>query len=231
MNNNYKILVVDDEKNIVDVVKAYLEKDGFSVITASEGNEALKLFHSENPHLVVLDLMIPKISGEEVCKRIRSVSTVPIIMLTAKIDEENRINGISIGADDYILKPFSARELVVRVRAILRRAYNDFTPLADVLYFNEGRLFIDVKKMMVKKDDVIINLTSNEFKVLLSLVKNPGDVFSREKLVECSFGIDYDGFDRTIDTYIKNLRQKLEDNPKDPKYIVTIYGIGYKFTP
>ncbi len=231
MNNNYKILVVDDEKNIVDVVKAYLEKDGFSVITASEGDEALKLFHSENPHLVVLDLMIPKISGEEVCKRIRSVSTVPIIMLTAKIDEENRINGISIGADDYILKPFSARELVVRVRAILRRAYNDFTPLADVLHFNQGRLFIDVKKMIVKKDDVIINLTSNEFKVLLSLVKNPGDVFSREKLIESSFGMEYDGFDRTIDTYIKNLRQKLEDNPKDPNYIVTIYGMGYKFIP
>lgn len=230
MTNKFKILIVDDEQKIVDVVKAYLEKESFEVVTAMDGETALNIFSKEAVHLIILDLMLPKISGEEVCSRIRAASSVPIIMLTAKADEEERIEGISIGADDYLIKPFSARELVVRVRALLRRSYRDTAPLADILTFNNGDLEVDIKKMIVRKQGINVSLTTNEFKVLTILLTNPGQVFSREKLVEKAFGMDYEGFDRTIDTYIKNIRQKIEDNSKEPNYIVTIYGTGYKFT-
>lgn len=230
MNNNIKILVVDDEQNILDVVKAYLEKEGFEVLSAMDGEAALHIFNNETVHLIVLDLMLPKISGEKVCSIIRSISTVPIIMLTAKAEEDDKIVGISIGADDYLTKPFSVRELLVRVRALLRRSYRDISPLADILSFNDGDLEIEIKKMLVKKQGEAISLTANEFKVLKILLTNPGQVFSREQLVEKAFGTDYEGFDRTVDTYIKNIRQKIEDNPKAPKYITTVYGAGYKFT-
>ncbi|KLE14365.1 response regulator transcription factor [Clostridium sp. C8] len=231
MSNEFKILVVDDEQKIVDVVKAYLEKEGFEVVTAKDGEEALNIFNNEDIHLIVLDLMMPKITGEEVCSKIRTTSSVPIIMLTAKAEEDERIEGISIGADDYLTKPFSARELVVRVRALLRRAYRDVTPMADILTFNHGDLEVDIKKMIVKKQGKAVGLTTNEFKVLTILLTNPGQVFSRDQLVEKAFGMDYEGFDRTVDTYIKNIRQKVEDNPKDPIYITTVYGMGYKFIP
>lgn len=229
MNKEYKVLVVDDEKNILDVVKAYLEKESFDIITAMDGESALNILSKETIHLVVLDLMLPKLTGEEVCHRIRATSDIPIIMLTAKADEDDRIEGISIGADDYLIKPFSARELVVRVRALLRRAYRDYSPLADIMSFNNSDLEVDIQKMLVKKQGQLISLTANEFKVLVVLLSNPGQVFSREHLVEKAFGMDYEGFDRTMDTYIKNLRQKIEDNPKEPTYIHTIYGVGYKF--
>lgn len=229
MNTEFNILVVDDEQNILDVVKAYLEKEGFNVITAMDGKSALEIFSKESIHLIVLDLMLPNLSGEEVCKRIRANSNVPIIMLTAKVEEEEKIEGISIGADDYLTKPFSVRELVVRVRALLRRAYRDTTPMADILTFNNGDLEVDIKKMTVKKKGEAVSLTTNEFKVLTVLLTNPGQVFSREQLVYKAFGTEYEGFDRTVDTYIKNLRQKLEDNSKEPIYIVTVYGAGYKF--
>ncbi|KGK88622.1 MULTISPECIES: response regulator transcription factor [unclassified Clostridium] len=230
-NDEFKILVVDDEQNILNVVKAYLEKDGFRVVTAIDGEAALNIFNMEIIHLIVLDLMLPKLSGEEVCSKIRAASTVPIIMLTAKADEDEKIEGISIGADDYLTKPFSARELVVRVRALLRRSYKDSLPLADILNFNNGDLEVDIKKMFIKKQGDVISLTTNEFKILKVLLANPETVFSREHLVEKAFGIDYEGYDRTIDTHIKNIRHKIEDNPKEPKYIITIYGMGYKFIP
>jgi DNA-binding response OmpR family regulator len=229
MNKDFKILVVDDEKNILDVVKAYLEKEGFKIITAMDGDAALNILSKETIHLVILDLMLPKLTGEEVCRKIRITSSIPIIMLTAKNEEDEKIEGISIGADDYLTKPFSARELVVRVRALIRRAYRDQTPLADILSFNSGDLEVDIKKMVVKKQGNAVSLTTNEFKVLTALLINPGQVFSREHLVEKAFGVDYEGFDRTMDTYIKNIRQKVEDNPREPKYIVTVYGTGYKF--
>ncbi|MBE6068017.1 MAG: response regulator transcription factor [Clostridium lundense] len=230
-NDEFKILVVDDEQNILNVVKAYLEKDGFNVVTAMDGETALNIFNMETIHLIVLDLMLPKLSGEEVCSKIRAASTVPIIMLTAKADEDERIEGISIGADDYLTKPFSARELVARVRALLRRSYKDSLPLADVLNFNNADLEIDIKKMIIKKQGDVVSLTTNEFKILTILLANPETVFSREQLVEKAFGFDYEGYDRTIDTHIKNIRHKIEDNPKEPKYIITIYGMGYKFMP
>ncbi len=229
MNDIKTILVVDDEPKIVEVVEAYLKKEGFDVLTAKDGEKALKLFKNELIHLVVLDLMLPKISGEEVCNRIRATSDVPIIMLTAKSEEDDKIEGLAIGADDYLTKPFSARELVGRVKALIRRSYRDSSPLADYLIFNNGDLEIDINKMKVKKSGQYVNLTTNEFKILLALLTNPGQVFSREQLVERAFGLDYEGFDRTIDSHIKNIRQKIEDNHKEPKYIITVYGMGYKF--
>jgi DNA-binding response OmpR family regulator len=231
VNNEFNILVVDDEQKIADVVKAYLEKEGYNVFTALDGEMALDTFSKEAIHLIVLDLMLPKLSGEEVCHRIRSTSNVPIIMLTAKVAEDERIDGISMGSDDYLTKPFSVRELVVRVRALLRRSYRDTIPLADILSFNKGDLEVDIKKMIAKKQGNVVSLTTNEFKILTILLANSGQVFSREQLVEKAFGIDYEGFDRTIDTHIKNIRHKIEDNPKEPKYIITIYGMGYKFIP
>lgn len=229
MSDIKTILVVDDEPKIVEVVEAYLKKEGFNVLTAEDGEKALKLFKNEVIHLVVLDLMLPKISGEEVCNRIRATSDVPIIMLTAKSEEDDKIEGLAIGADDYLTKPFSARELVGRVKALIRRSYRDSSPLADHLIFNNGDLEVDINKMKVKKDGEYVNLTTNEFKILIALLTNPGQIFSREQLVERAFGLDYEGFDRTIDSHIKNIRQKIEDNHKEPKYIITVYGMGYKF--
>lgn len=224
-----KILVVEDEKNIQEVIKAYLMKEGYSVITAEDGEKALEIFNKENIQLIILDLMLPKLSGEKVCSVIRAKSDVPIIMLTAKVEEDDKIEGLSIGADDYVTKPFSPRELVSRVKALLRRSYRDASPLAEKLIFNDGDLELDIDKMIVRKKGKNVYLTSNEFKVLVALLSNPGQVFTREQLIELAFGYDYDGFDRTVDTYIKNIRQKIEDDPKKPSYIFTVYGVGYKF--
>ncbi len=224
------ILVVEDEKNISDVINAYLIKDNFKTFLAYDGLRAMEIFNDKNIHLVILDLMIPKISGEEVCKKIRTTSDVPIIMLTAKTEEEDKIEGLSIGADDYVIKPFSPRELVSRVKALLRRSYRDYNPLAEKLSFNNSELEIEVDKMIVKKNNETVDLTTNEYKVLLALVSNPNQVLSREQLIVAAFGHNYEGFDRTIDTHIKNIRHKIENNPKSPNYIQTIYGAGYKFS-
>ncbi len=229
LENIKTILIVDDEKKILDIVEAYLKKEGFNVFTAMDGEMGFEIFKDNIIHLVVLDLMLPKLSGEEVCERIRAISDIPIIMLTAKTDVEDRIQGLSIGADDYLTKPFSARELVSRVNALLRRSYRGESPLADHITLNERDLEIDVKKFEVKKKGELVNLTPNEFKILKVLLTNPGQVFTREQLLENAFGMDFEGFDRTIDTHIKNIRQKIEDNPKKPIYINSIYGVGYKF--
>jgi DNA-binding response OmpR family regulator len=229
MDDKIRILVVDDEQKVLNVIEAYLIKEGFEVLTCTDGEEALNLFENEQIHLIILDLMLPKISGEKVCNKIRATSSVPIIMLTAKTEEDNKIDGLSIGADDYITKPFSNRELVSRVKAIIRRTYRDTRPLAQLLIINNGDLEIDIEKMIVKKQGHPITLTSNEFKILIALLTNPGQIFSRDQLVNKAFGIGYDGFDRTIDTHIKNLRQKIEDDSKKPIYILSVYGMGYKF--
>ena len=227
--NEINILIVEDEKNIREVIKVYLEKENYNVFTAEDGEMALEVFDDEEIHLIVLDLMLPKLSGEKVCSSIRAKSDVPIIMLTAKVDEDDKIEGLSIGADDYVTKPFSPRELVSRIKSLLRRSYRDSKPLAEKMTFNNGDLEIDMKKMLVLKKGQNVHLTTNEFKVLMTLLTHPRQIFSREQLIQSSFGYEYDGFDRTIDTYIKNIRQKIEDDPKKPTYIITIYGIGYKF--
>lgn len=225
---NKKILVVDDEIKILEVVKSYLEREGFSVITETNGNNVLDTFKKEKPDLVILDLMLPGISGEELCKRLRQFSNVPILMLTAKVQESDKINGFSIGADDYLTKPFSPRELVMRVKAILRRTTDD-VPLAEVMSFNNDDLVVDLRAHTVRKKGVVVNLTPNEFKILKILIRNPNRVFTREELIEKVMGFDYEGYDRTIDAHIKNLRQKIEDDTKNPVYIKTVYGVGYKF--
>lgn len=225
---NERILLVDDEVNLLKVIKDYLTIESYEVYTAERGNKALKLFHEINPDFVILDLMLPDISGEEICRQIRKQSYVPILMLTAKSDEDDKVLGLSIGADDYMTKPFSPRELVGRVRAILRRTQGNLM-VSDILEFNSGDLVIDVPKHVVKKADEVVSLTPNEFKILLVLAQNPQKVFSRNQLVSLALGFDFEGYDRTVDTHIKNLRQKIEDDAKQPQYIVTVYGVGYKF--
>lgn len=224
-----KILVVDDEPKIVEVVKSYLENRGFAVVAAYSGQEALAKFETENPSLVILDLMLPDITGEEICRALRKKSRVPIIMLTAKVEEEDILRGLNIGADDYVTKPFSPRQLVARVEAVLRRAGDALVPLASILSFNQGELVIDTLKYEVKRNGEIINLTPNEYKLLLTLVRYPDKTFTREELITMAFGDDFNGYDRTIDAHIKNLRQKIEKDPKKPEYILTVYGVGYRF--
>lgn len=222
-----KVLVVDDEVKIVEIVKAYLEHEGYAVDTAMNGKEALNIFSKEDFSLVILDLMLPDMSGEEICKLLRKKSDVPILMLTAKVDEGSIINGLSIGSDDYVTKPFSPKQLVARANALIRRYENEFSN-ENILSFNK-ELFIDIVKLEVRKKEEIISLTATEFKILTLLAKNPKRVFSREELISYVLGDDFDGFDRTIDSHIKNLRQKIEDNTRKPKYILTAHGFGYRF--
>lgn len=223
-----KILIVDDEVNLLMVVKDYLLLEGYEVFTAENGTKAMEIFYEINPDFIILDLMLPDISGEEICKKIRRESNIPVMMLTAKISEDDKVEGLYIGADDYMTKPFSPRELVGRVRAILRRTKGCGVS-SDILEFNEGDLIIDVPKHQVKKAGEQISLTPNEFKILLTLAQNPRRVFTRVQLTEQAFGFDFEGYDRTVDSHIKNLRQKIEDNLKEPKYVITVYGVGYKF--
>jgi len=228
-SNDISILVVDDETKIVDVVKSYLEKSGYKVLEAFTGHQALQRFEDDKPSLVILDLMLPDMTGEEICKIIRSKSRVPIIMLTAKVEEEDILKGLNIGADDYITKPFSPRQLVARVRAVLRRTLDDALPLANIYSFEGGDLVVDVEKHQVKKHGKLINLTPSEFSILMALVKHPNKVYTREELITLALGENFYGFDRTIDSHIKNLRQKIEDDPKSPKLVITVHGVGYRF--
>lgn len=224
-----KILIVDDEMKIVEVVKSYLENSGYSVYEAYNGKEALDKFEKVNPNLVILDLMLPDMTGEEICKALRKKSRVPIIMLTAKVEEEDVLKGLNIGADDYVTKPFSPRQLAARVEAVLRRASDALVPLSSLISFNNDELVIDTLKYQVKRYGKIINLTPIEYKLLLTLVKYPDKVFTREELISIALGDSYNGYERTIDTHIKNIRQKIEFDPKNPKYILTVHGIGYRF--
>jgi DNA-binding response OmpR family regulator len=220
------ILIVEDEKKIADIVRGYLEKEGYRVRHAADGAEALRLLKEEFD-LVILDLMLPDMQGEELCGFIRLHSDVPVIMLTARSGEEDRIKGLGIGADDYVVKPFSPRELVARVKAHLRRAGKT---KKKVLSFNRGILKIDLDNREVLKEDRPVVLTPTEFKILLSLSENPGRVFSREQIVNIVQGYDFEGYDRTIDAHVKNLRHKIEIDSREPMFIRTVYGIGYKFT-
>lgn len=223
-----KILLVDDEKKILEVVQAYLEKEGYLVYTSMSGKQALEVFKKVDPDLLVLDLMLPDLTGQEVCSLIRQESNIPIMMLTAKITEDDKINGFTLGADDYLTKPFSPRELVARVKALLRRSGGGKNSGA-VLSFGNEDLVINETSYEVMKKGKLLNLTPNEFKILNILAKHQGKAFSRWELINLALGYDYEGYERTIDTHIKNLRQKIEDDSKNPVYILTVYGIGYKF--
>lgn len=225
-----KILVVEDEKNIANVLKAYLQQEGFQVTTAGNGLIAQALLKENDYDLVVLDLMLPGLSGEELCREIRKTSATPVIMLTAKVEEEDRIRGLGLGADDYISKPFSPREVVARVRAVLRRSTGTSAPLADVVTFDNG-VTIDNIRHEVKIAEKDIALTPTEFKILGALAKFPGRVYSRSQLLEIVQGYDYGGDERVIDAHVKKLRQKIEKVPGKPQIILTVFGIGYKFNP
>jgi DNA-binding response OmpR family regulator len=229
MSEGKRILIIEDEIKIVEVVKSYLENSGYQVAAVHSGKDALEIFDRLNPSLVILDLMLPDVPGEEVCKALRKKSRVPILMLTARVDEESILNGFNLGADDYVTKPFSPRQIVARVAALLRRVEDDVVPLANIISFDGDDLIIDSIKHEVRKNGKVVSLTPNEYKILLTMVKYPKKAFTREELVCMALGEDYDGFDRVIDTHIKNLRQKIETNPRTPKYFLTIHGIGYRF--
>lgn len=228
MSGQQRIVVIDDEESVRDVVKAYLEKDGFAVFTAASGRDGLALAERTSPDLIVLDLMLPDVSGEEICAEVRGRSDVPIVMLTAKAGEEERIAGLTSGADDYLVKPFSPRELVARVHAVLRRSGSVETPLVELLRFDEGRLEIDTVKHAVLRDGRPVDLTPNEYKLLLALARYPGRAYTRFELVDRVQGYDYEGYERTIDVHVKNLRKKIEPDPSSPRYIETVTGVGYR---
>ena len=222
-----RILLVEDEKAIRDAVAAYLKNENYLVTSAADGQEAVEEFANHHFDLVILDLMLPKMPGEKVCKIIRDSSDIPIIMLTAKGEIEDRIIGLELGADDYLIKPFSPRELVARVRALLRRAHIDSEPQREVLEF--GALTIDLTGHKVLVDGEECDLTASEFKLLTTLSRYPGRVYSRMELVEKVLGYDFEGYERTIDSHVKNLRAKIGDDPRNPKWIFTVHGVGYRF--
>lgn len=225
---NEKILIVDDESSVHEVLRAYLEREGFIVYSATNGREGLALAESKSPALVVLDLMLPDLSGEELCAEVRSRSDVPILMLTAKSAEEQRVHGLKLGADDYLSKPFSPRELVARVKAILRRTEGGTTPLVERLSFDDGLLQIDTVRHEVLVDGEPVALTPSEYKLLLALAQYPGRVYSRFELINRVQGHDFVGYERTIDAHVKNLRIKVERDSSNPHYIETVHGVGYR---
>jgi len=221
-----RVLVVDDDAKTVELVKLYLNRDGYRVLTAHDGIEALRLAREGHPDLIVLDLMLPGIDGLEVCRTLRDESDVPIIMLTAKTTDQDKLTGLDLGADDYVTKPFSPRELAARVRTVLRRIPGERGP-KEIKY---GELTVNFLKHEASLFEKPLKLTTVEFKLLGILAKEPGRVFSRAELIEKALGYDFDGFDRTIDVHILNLRRKLERDPSHPKYIQTVYGAGYKLS-
>jgi DNA-binding response OmpR family regulator len=220
-----RVLVVDDEERIVSIVRAYLEKEGYRVLTARDGQEALTVFQRERPNLVILDLMLPTVSGWDVCRELRRTSDVPVLMLTARDDDTDKIVGLEIGADDYITKPFNPKELVARVHAVLRRT----RPAAPANVLSRGDLVIDVARHEVRRSGEVVSLTPTEFSLLEALAGSPGRVYSRLQLLERVQGEAYEGYERAIDSHIKNLRQKLEVDPRRPHFVLTVFGLGYKF--
>ena len=229
-----KILVVDDEKSITDICKIYLEREGYEVYISNDGKDALEKIAKTEFDMLILDLMLPHYTGEEITRKVREKSTVPIIMLTAKQSEQSKIEGLSIGADDYITKPFSMKELVVRVNTLLRRVRdynNNYENMSRSYDYDDGNLKINFEKMEVYKSNKLVVFTTNEFRVLQILVEHREKVLSREKIIEKLFEDFYEGYDRNIDTYIKNIRSKIEESSKTPEYVITVYGTGYKFLP
>ncbi len=225
---NRKILVVDDDKKTVELIKLYLEKDGYRVLAAYNGRQALELARQKQPDLIVLDLMLPEVDGLDVCQALRAESKIPIIMLTARTTEEDKLLGLELGADDYVTKPFSPRELLARVRAVLRRVGEE--EYQSPLQVHFGDLVVDFVRHEVRVRGEPVHLTPREFKLLEVLIKEPGRAFSRLELLDRVFGFDYEGLERTVDAHIMNLRKKIEPDPGRPTYIQTVYGIGYKFT-
>jgi DNA-binding response OmpR family regulator len=225
---NRKVLVVDDDEKTIELVKLYLKRDGYRVITARDGNEGLRLARESRPDLIVLDIMLPGIDGLQICRILRNESDIPIIMLTARTTEEDRLAGLDIGADDYVIKPFSPRELAARIRAVLRRIPEE-SLMRGTEEITVNDIKIDVARHEAYRAGRLLDLTMIEFKLLGILAREAGRVFTRAQLIDKVAGADFEGYDRTIDVHIHNLRHKLEPDPSHPRYIRTIYGVGYKF--
>lgn len=220
------ILVVDDERRLVSLVEAYLTQEGFRVATAYNGREALFVARQESPDLIILDVMMPEMDGYEFMRLHRKEHATPIILLTAKVEEDDKVIGLELGADDYITKPFRPRELTARVRAVLRRS-GQVEPTAKVL--RVGNIQLDIDSHEIKVEDEFVDLTPSEFDLLAALMSAPGRAFSRLDLLDRIQGTAYEGYERTIDVHVKNLRAKIEPNPREPRYIETVYGVGYRF--
>ncbi len=225
----HPILVVEDDKKIARVVKVYLEGEGYRVIHVDRGRPAIEAAQKEPPLLVILDLMLPDMGGEEVYQELKAIADVPIIMLTAKSSEEERVAGFALGADDYVVKPFSPRELMFRVKAVLKRAAKQDLAGAKPFSFNKRSLLVDGHRYEVKKKGEPVSLTPTEFKVLFTLASHLERVMTRDELVEKALGYQFEGYERSIDAHVKNIRQKIEDDPRNPSFILTVYGVGYKF--
>jgi len=229
MAENDKILVVEDDRNLLDTLKYNLRKEGYDVVTAADGAEALDICRKEKPNLIILDIMLPKISGFEVCRILRKEMMVPILMLTAKAEETDKIVGLEIGADDYMTKPFSLRELLARVRATLRRSKMvEMQPKPEEVLLKVGDIEVDVARHQASKGTVTLELTPKEFDLLAFLARNRGFVFSRDQLLEKVWGYDFAGDTRTVDVHVRWLRQKIEIDPNNPKHLITVRGTGYK---
>ncbi len=225
-----KILIVDDEKNIADILRFNLKKEGYDTIEAYDGEQAIELALSQNPDLILLDIMLPKMDGFTVCRKLRQTLSTPILMLTAKEEEVDKVLGLELGADDYITKPFSPRELMARVKANLRRLTPPETPVGEQSHVNKyGDLIIDVDRYEVRRDDEVIELTLREFELVKFLAAQQGTIFSRETLLEKVWGYEYYGDVRTVDVTVRRVREKLEQDPAVPQYIITKRGVGYYF--
>jgi DNA-binding response OmpR family regulator len=224
-----KVLLIEDEIKLAEVVSVYLSRSGYEVSMAHTGKQGLELFQEIQPSLVLLDLMLPDISGEDVCKTLRKTSSVPIIMLTAKSQEEDILNGLDIGADDYVTKPFSPKQLVARIAALLRRSGERMSQSAGIMSYCNDDLVIDPNSHELWKSGEKIVLTANEYRILMALARYPKKVFTRAELIEVALGSDYEGYDRGIDSHIKNIRQKIETDTKSPRYVLTVHGVGYRF--
>ena len=226
-NKPAEILVVDDDRKIVNLVGLYLKHEGFSVLAAYNGQEALNLAIQRQPALIILDLMLPKLNGTEVCQILRTKTRIPIIMLTARTTEEDKIEGLDLGADDYVTKPFSPKELMSRVRAVLRRAGVEAKPKPIEVHFGELTVNFIRREVLVHRE--VVNLTKTEYRLLETMVEEPGRTFSRPELIERVFGFEYEGVDRTIDVHVMNLRKKIELDANQFRYVVTVPGMGYRF--
>jgi DNA-binding response OmpR family regulator len=223
-----RVLIIDDDVAVHEIVRAYLEREGYIVYSATTGIDGLEITRLKQPALVVLDLMLPDIAGDQVCTELRSRSDVPIVMLTARSTLEQRIAGFSVGADDYLAKPFSPRELVVRVKALLRRARSMHAPLGGELSFDDGRLRIDTVRYEISVEGAPRVVTPSEYKLLLALAQYPGRAYSRLELINRVQGYDFAGYERTVDAHVKNLRRKIEPDPTQPRYVQTVRGVGYR---
>jgi two-component system OmpR family response regulator len=223
------ILLVEDDRKIAQVVEVYLAQAGFRVVSFDKGKGAIEAASIELPVLAILDLKLPDITGEEVCQEFRQIGDFPVIMLTSKSSEDERLAGFALGADDYVVKPFSPRELVYRVKAVLKRMQKGDLSGAKPMSFEGGELVVDGRSYQLRSSGSSVNLTPTEFKVLFTIASSPDKVFTREELVEKAMGYQFEGYERSVDAHIKHIRQKLHDDPRNPRWILTVYGVGYKF--